>query len=188
MSLREWPRRAGAAAIIAGVLTLVYVGFVLAEAQLFQTTFRVSDAPPSRSVARSSFALPEGTGLGRLRIPRIGMDTAIAEGESGSVLRKGAGHLTDSSWLGEPGNIVLAGHRDTVFRSLREIEVGDVINLVSRDRHAWYEVASTAIVAPEDLSVLESSSSNTLTLITCYPFGFFGPAPDRFVVRAAEIR
>jgi sortase A len=194
MSARSWTRKAGAVAATAGALTLMYVGFVLAEAKTFQATFHLSDAPSAVAIAASSSsstaaaAIPDGTGLGELRIPRLGMNIVVAQGDSRNVLRRGAGHLADSPWLGQAGNIVLAGHRDTVFRSLRDIKVGDVINVVSPDEQAWYQVASTVVVAPDDLTVLQPSAGNTLTLVTCYPFGFFGSAPNRFVVRATEIR
>ncbi len=188
MSVQSLVARAGAVAVAVGALMLMYVAFVLAEAKTFQATFHVADAPSSDSVTTSATNIADGIGLGELRIPRIGMDVVIAQGDSRDVLRRGAGHLSDSSWLGESGNIVLAGHRDTVFRALRQIQIGDVINIVSADRRAWYQVASTVVVTPDDLSVLKPSSGSTLTLITCYPFGFFGSAPNRFVVRATEIR
>jgi sortase A len=83
-------------------------------------------------------------------------------------------------------NIVLAGHRDTFFRPLKGVRLGDAITLKTQNGDFEYAVQSTAIVAPTDVQVLQSTSGRTLTLITCYPFSYVDPAPDRFIVRARE--
>jgi sortase A len=132
--------------------------------------------------------LIEGAPIGQVRVDRIGMKALVSQGESEAVLRIGAGHLADTSWAGQPGNIVLAGHRDTVFRPLRKIQKGDVIDLSTDSGVSHYRVVSTAVVPPTDLSVLEPTAGNTLTLVTCYPFTFIGSAPERFVVHAVEVR
>jgi sortase A len=82
---------------------------------------------------------------------------------------------------------VLAGHRDTFFRSLKDVRAGDAITLRTRTADFAYVVESTAVVSPSDIHVLEPTGGHTLTLITCFPFTYVGPAPDRFVVRAREI-
>jgi sortase A len=132
--------------------------------------------------------LIEGAAIGEIHIARLGLSEVIGQGESAAVLRRGVGHLADTAWLGERGNVVLAGHRDTVFRSLRDIQPGDRIDVLAAHALVHYEVQSTVVVSPATLSVLEPSEGNTLTLITCFPFGFIGAAPERFVVRAREIR
>lgn len=162
-----------------GLGTLLYVGMVLVQA-------RAATSAPVPSLERPRALVP-GESLGQLRIERLGLKAAIGEGERASVLRRGVGHLADTPWIGQDGNVALAGHRDTVFRSLRKIQTGDVIEIDTANRSVRYRVEKMAVVAPDDLSVLESSDHNTLTLITCYPFAFFGSAPDRFVVRAREI-
>ena len=88
---------------------------------------------------------------------------------------------------GDTGNMVLTAHRDTFFRPLRNIREGDVITLETAGGQYQYEVESTAIVPPTATEVLRSSGKQELTLITCYPFYFVGPAPERFVVRAHKI-
>jgi LPXTG-site transpeptidase (sortase) family protein len=89
---------------------------------------------------------------------------------------------------GEPGNVVIAGHRDSFFRPLRNVQLGDDIFLDTRYGRFHYRVTSIDVVNPHDLSVLEPTDTATLTLITCYPFWVLGNAPDRFIVRAASVQ
>ena len=171
--------------VCVGLAALVYVGVVVAQ------TMTATAAPlkPVHTLGpgETRRVLVTGERLGQIRIERLGLKAAISEGERASVLRRGVGHLQDSAWIGQGGNVALAGHRDTVFRSLRNIRTGDVIEIVTAERSVSYKVDQTAVVSPEDLSVLKPSGRSTLTLITCYPFWFFGSAPDRFIVRAQEI-
>ena len=173
-------RTGGTVAVGLGLAALLYVGVTMAQAM---TASLAPIAPVDRRQP-----LVAGQKLGQLRIERLGLDTAISEGERASVLKRGVGHLRDTPWIGDGGNVALAGHRDTVFRSLRKIQSGDVIEIDTADRTVRYLVDKTDVVSPDDLSVLKSSGRSTLTLITCYPFTFFGSAPDRFIVRAREIR
>jgi sortase A len=172
-------RIAGTAAVVLGLGALLYVGVVMTQAMT------ASSAPIAK--LDRSVPLVAGQKLGQLRIERLGLDAAISEGDRASVLKRGVGHLHDTPWIGQGGNVALAGHRDTVFRSLRRIENGDVIEIDTADRTIHYRVEKTAVVSADDLSVLQPSGRSTLTLITCYPFTFFGSAPDRFIVRAREI-
>jgi sortase A len=80
--------------------------------------------------------------------------------------------------------VVLAAHRDTFFRPLRKIRIGDKVRVHAQDRDSTYVVESTKVVEPRDTYVLKPTTEPALTLITCYPFRFVGSAPDRFVVRA----
>ena len=179
MSASRVIRFASTGVICLGLAALVYVGVVVG-----QTMAATSEAIKPVDTRRPFVA---GETLGQIRIERLGLKAAISEGERASVLRRGVGHLQDSAWIGQGGNVALAGHRDTVFRSLRKIETGDVIEIATAERSVRYRVDKTAVVSPDDLSVLKPSGRSTLTLITCYPFSFFGSAPDRFIVRAREI-
>jgi sortase A len=176
---RRFLRFASTVISCAGLAALVYVGVVVGQ------TMAATSVVPKPIDGRRPFVA--GETLGQLRIERLGLKAAIAEGERASVLRRGVGHLQDSAWIGQGGNVALAGHRDTVFRSLRKIQAGDVIEIATAERSVRYRVDKTSVVSPGDLSVLKSSGGSTLTLITCYPFSYFGSAPDRFIVRAREI-
>jgi sortase A len=172
-------RIVGTAVAWLGLVVLLYVGVVLAQT-------RQAAAAPLRPIAAGQ-PLVVGQPLGQIRIERLGLEAAITEGERGSILKRGVGHLSDTPWIGQGGNVALAGHRDTVFRSLRKIRPGDVIEITTADKAVRYSVDRTTVVQPDDLSVLKPLGRSTLTLITCYPFSYFGSAPDRFIVHATEI-
>lgn len=122
--------------------------------------------------------------LGLLTIPAVDTRVVVFEGTDERVLDVGAGRVPGTARLAGPGNRAIAAHRDGFFRGLRNIKPGDEISI----RHAGgvdvYAVTQTSIVSPDDVSVLEETSTPAVTLITCYPFYFVGDAPERFIVRA----
>lgn len=130
--------------------------------------------------------LDPGT-FGRIEIPRLGLKAIIREGADEGTLARAVGLVPGAAQPGESGNVVLAGHRDTFFRPLRRIRVNDRIRVVVPPHEYEYRVDSLRIVAPEETSVLESKGFEELTLVTCYPFRFVGPAPDRFIVSATRV-
>ena len=141
-----------------------------------------------RHLAAATRAEMERTGLiGRLEVPRLGLAVIVEEGVDKGTLRHSAGHLPGTPLPGEPGNVVVAAHRDTLFRPLKDIRKGDEVRFVTPDGSFQYEVVKTEIVRPSDTDVLASGSEGEATLITCYPFGFIGPAPERFVVQATRM-
>jgi len=123
-------------------------------------------------------------GLTRISIPKINLDAVIMEGTSHKSLTLGPAHLRDSALPGDPGNSVLAAHRDTFFRHIYELKPGDDIFVERNGQHYHYVVTGKRVVQPADLSVLDTTSESRLTLITCYPVYFIGPAPGRLVVIA----
>src|SRR5438132_1431247 len=123
-------------------------------------------------------------GLTRISIPKINLDAVILEGTSHKSLTLGPAHLRDSALPGDPGNSVLAAHRDTFFRHIYELKPGDDIFVERNGQHYHYVVTGKRIVQPADLSVLDTTPEARLTLITCYPVYFIGPAPERLVVFA----
>jgi sortase A len=125
--------------------------------------------------------------VGVLTIPRVDMSVAIVEGDDDQALRIGAGHLPDTPLPWGKGNAAFAGHRDSFFAPLAQVRGGDEISLTTRRGILHYRVVVMTIVSPDDLSVLGTSNDADLTLITCYPFGYLGPAPQRFVVQAERI-
>ncbi len=134
--------------------------------------------------APSSFE--EGAPLGQIAVPRLGLSSAILEGTSDHTLQLSVGHVRGTARPGQAGNICLAGHRDSFFRPLRRITPGDEIWIRSPEGPSVYRVVETRIVGREQTSVLAPESVDVLTLVTCYPFEFFGSAPERFVVRAVR--
>ena len=122
--------------------------------------------------------------VGRIEIPRLGISAIIAEGTDSRTLRRAVGHVPSTALPGDLGNIVLAGHRDSFFRALRGVQAGDQVRITTEDGVYDYRVDSTDVVGPERTDLLAASDVTTLTLITCYPFNYVGPAPDRFIVRA----
>src|SRR5262245_21388847 len=121
-----------------------------------------------------------GEWLARLEAPSVEMQTTVLEGTDNGTLNRGAGHIEETPLPGQIGNIGIAGHRDTVFRPLRKIQIGDPLQLTTRDRIYRFQITSTTIVDPKDVHVLDPTREPTLTLVTCYPFEFIGNAPRRF--------
>ena len=120
--------------------------------------------------------------LTRIRVPKIGMDAIVVEGASVKELSEGPGHMRETAEPGEAGNAVITGHRDTFFRHIYELTKGDQIQVQRNGRNFTYEVTSQKIVKPEDISLINPTTDSRLTLITCYPTYYIGPAPKRLVV------
>ncbi len=137
-------------------------------------------APPLPFTSSSAVAPP----LGRIEIPSVGVSAIVEEGESDATLSESVGHLTGTALPGERGNVALAAHRDTYFRDLADIQKGDEVYFTTATAIFKYRVEDVRIVDPSDVSVLSPSTDSRLTLITCYPFHYIGPAPKRFVVVA----
>lgn len=126
--------------------------------------------------------------IGRIAIPRLVISAIVKEGVDYRTLGLAVGHIPATAMPGETGNVGLAGHRDNLFRNLKDVAQDDEITLTTLDNTYTYRVASFSIVNPEDVSVLAPrDGEKTLTLITCYPFYFVGHAPKRFVVRARQV-
>ena len=139
--------------------------------------------PPPAGPAGAAAAAPRRV-IGRIDIPRLGVSTIIKEGEDARTLQLAVGHIRGTALPGAAGNIGLAGHRDTFFRRLEGIEVGDVIRLVAPEGAFTYAVERTSIVEPDDVWVLDPTPDPALTLVTCFPFTYVGSAPQRFIVHA----
>ena len=130
----------------------------------------------------------DGDLFGRLEVPRLGLSVMVLEGDSAAVLRSAAGHVpgTDGPERRD-GNVAVAGHRDTFFRPLRAIRPGDEVTLATAGGTFRYAADSIRVVAPADVAVLDRVGRPVLTLVTCYPFGYVGHAPKRFVVQAHRL-
>jgi sortase A len=196
--LRRFLRGINIALFAAGVTLLLYCAFVLADGWAFQRRERrqleqlvadrkdaVREAPLRASQPRPATA--QGGLIGRIEIPRLGLSAMVMEGTSKKNLRHAVGHITGTALPGDQGNLGISGHRDTFFRPLRNIRLDDVITLTTPLGEYRYRVISTKVVPPSDTTVLDSIGNEILTLVTCYPFYFVGPAPGRFVVWAERV-
>jgi sortase A len=134
--------------------------------------------------ARRRAAVAPGTWLARLEAPAIGLSVTVLEGADNRTLMRAAGHVEETAFPGEAGNIVIAGHRDTIFRSVGNLHAGDILVLKTSGYTYRYRITATRIINPAEVEVLGPTAHRVLTLVTCYPFSFIGHAPQRFIVRA----
>lgn len=202
MSRRSVVVWSGRLLIAVGVLALLTAGFFYLQSALFQRAsnrafdrLRAAHRSPAASQVRAALdtgsgaalfpaGVPTGAEVGRIQIPSLHLSAIILQGTGAGTLRRAVGHYPGSALPGQGGNVVLAGHRDTFFRPLRHIRRGDRIILETARATVDYRVETTAVVSPSDVAVLAPSAGNILTLVTCYPFYYIGPAPHRFIVRA----
>src|SRR5690606_16781789 len=122
-----------------------------------------------------------------LEIPRIGLQAIVLRGSDRTILDVAVGHVDGTAWPGDGGHAALAGHRDTFFRPLKHVEVGDAVRFTSRDGVRQYRVTAIRIVEPTDVQVLDAGLGPMLSLVTCYPLTYLGRAPLRLVVQARPL-
>lgn len=126
-----------------------------------------------------------GDTIGLLHIPKIKSELAIVEGTDPNDLKKGVGHYKGSYYPNENGQIVLSGHRDTVFRRLGELKIGDALEVEMPGKTYIYEITHTKIVDSKDKSIITlQNKEEELILTTCYPFSYVGNAPKRYIIYA----
>jgi len=175
-----------------GLVALGYATYVVVDARRYQAVERQQfddrqDDPRHDGIVAAAIAPVDGHAIGAIQIPRIGLSAVVAQGDSTLTLRRAVGHLADSSLPGDAGNVVLAAHRDGLFRPLKDIRAGDAITLTTSRGAFAYVVESTSIVSPTNIDALRPHGGRTLTLVTCFPFSYLGSSPERFIVRAREI-
>jgi sortase A len=200
----QWTQRG---LLACGVLLLGFCGFALVDAWMFQRRESADldrllrgrgvmsagtaqpASLPSRKALSPQAAPPAAVDglIGRLQIPRLQLSMMVVEGVGGKALRRAAGHIPGTALPGRPGNVGLAGHRDSFFRPLKDLRIKDVIQLSTLEGDFKYEVESIVIVEPDNVAVLAASEENTLTLVTCYPFSYVGAAPRRLIARARQV-
>jgi sortase A len=146
----------------------------------------VPDTPETRAATEPAIVHPVKLGetLAKLSIPRLDAELYVVEGDGAKELRRGPGHLAGTALPGANGNCVIAGHRDTHFRVLKDIREGDDIVLQTSTGQYLYRVKRMSVVMPDNTSALQPTSTPELNLITCYPFYYVGSAPKSFVVEA----
>jgi sortase A len=137
---------------------------------------------------KSALAQHGPSALGILRIPTSHIEAPIFEGADDLTLNKGVGLIPGTDPIGSAGNAGIAGHRDGFFRGLKDIKVGDRIEIETATKPLVYVVDRLVIVDPQDVSVLQDRGQPVLTLVTCYPFYVLGSAPKRFIVEATLLQ
>ena len=123
--------------------------------------------------------------LAVLRIVKIHLEVPVFNGTDEPILNRGVGRIIGTAKVGDSGNLGIAGHRDGFFRGLKDVTTGDTVQLETADGTQDYVIDSIKIVEPSDVSVLQKGPSDSLTLVTCYPFYFIGSAPQRYIVHAS---
>jgi sortase A len=174
-----------------GTVALSWVGFHFMSAAWFDRQAREALASmrqaPQSQAAPTPDTMGVGEPIGTLEITRVGLAGVVIEGDSDAVLDRAIGHLPDTPLPWKDGNSALAAHRDTIFRPLKGVRLGDVLRLKTPHGDFDYRVTETLIVKPDEVWVLDPTPVTTLTLISCWPFNYIGHAPERFIVRAVRI-
>ncbi|ADU31895.1 class D sortase [Evansella cellulosilytica] len=182
--------------ILAG---LIFVG--TAGYQIYQTNAAQKDALDSaREIVNRStderknltepveFEPDHGETIGILYIPKLDAELPIVAGTDEDDLDRGVGHFTGTGFPTQERQILLSGHRDTVFRNLGDLEIGDIFEVQMEYGTFQYEIEETFIVDADDRTVIDYSiDEEVLTVSTCYPFGFIGNAPDRYILNAKPV-
>lgn len=190
-------RLAGGALVVAGVMLLSTVGVRYAQGAVARDAARRAwtEASVHQDIARLRASLdvqgadptpPAGAPVAHLVIPRLGLDEVVVEGVEDLQLTAGPGHLPGSAMPGQPGNAVISAHRDRHFNRLKSLKVGDTLTTEYGQKKVTWRVSGMRVVGRR-APALFSTAEPTLTLTTCWPIGFFGPAPDRLIVTALPV-
>jgi sortase A len=177
-----WKKYLPTALLVLGALLLGYVGtqyyaMYSAQKHLAAAWEKQNSAPHT---AETAAVVDDG--LIRVEIPKINLDAMVVEGSSRKQLKIAPGHITTTPIPGESGNSVITAHRDTFFRHIYELTKGDEIMVRRNGQVFKFQVTGKKVVDPDDVSVLNPTTDTHLTLITCYPTYYIGPAPERLVV------
>jgi sortase A len=183
--------------LLIGLVCLGYFAYTWANQSVYQAY--QNWAFDQQKAGRSSESMPlpaDGSVIGRVNIGRLNLSAVVRQGVDEGTLKEAVGHVPSTAMPGQAGNFAIAAHRDTLFRGLKDIKLGDTIMFESQKGDYHYEVAATKIVKPSDVSVLRpdggglvpldkgAAPPKLLTMITCYPFYYVGAAPKRFIVEA----
>lgn len=172
-----------------GYLMLHKISFQIAANRMLQQRISAARAETEQRVKQPTLAvtsLRSGEMIGRLEIPRIHLSVIVLEGADSGTLDIAAGHIPGTALPGTNGNVGIAAHRDTFFRSLRDIRPNDRLTFSTPHGISEYAVDKTEVVDPDDIEVLRETADAELTLVTCYPFNYIGAAPKRFIVHASQ--
>ena len=185
--------------VLGGTTALGWAGVDSAQAAIARDRARSAwEAREARSAVLASSALPDlapaghvppapGAPIARLRIPRLGLDEVVVEGVDDDALDAGPGHMPQTPLPGFAGNSVLSAHRDRHFRQLDEVGIGDTVVTESDAGRVTWVVTGRRIVS-RDARAIKPTAEPVLTLTTCWPVRFLGPAPDRLLLTAKPVQ
>jgi sortase A len=172
---------------VLALIAIVYLG-CFGYITTRRTLYQISATQNFERAPQPTHSAPTGPVLlGRITVPRLELTAMVNEGVDEGTLALAVGHIPGTALPGSTGNVAVAAHRDTFFRPLKDLRANDEIDFTTDQGEFRYRVTSMRIVNPDNVEVLRSSSEPELTMITCYPFEFFGHAPKRFVVQARQI-
>lgn len=123
--------------------------------------------------------------LGVLEVASVGLKVPVYSTDTELTMDRGAGVIDGMAYPHELGNIGIAGHRDGYFRVLKDVKVGDKLELQTLKGLKQFTVSDVQVVEIADTHLLQDTEEQTVTLVTCYPFYFVGHAPQRFIVTAS---
>ncbi len=188
-------RTLGAAFVAAGAAVLLYVGYRYASGAIERDSARAAwsaleahraGAGASLTSAPAHTTYVTGALVGRLMIPAVTLDEVIAEGVGDDELDAGPGHFPGTASPGEPGNAVISAHRDRHFHSLGRVVIGDTVITETRTARTTWVITARKIVGRYEPSLFPSATPE-LTLTTCWPIRYIGPAPDRLILTAKPV-
>ncbi|GEN89177.1 class D sortase [Oceanobacillus sojae] len=188
-------KRFGAIFIIIGVICLGVFGYqFLGHQQSQKQSLAQAEEKINQEVglvgdrnAIETFEVEDQEAFATLEIPKLGKTLPVVEGTDPDALEKGVGHLSNSVHPDQDEQILLSGHRDTVFRDFGELELGDTFVVNMPYGEYTYEIRDTEIVPEDDTFVIGEMGEEVLVVTTCYPFHMVGNAPDRFVAYAYPV-
>lgn len=149
--------------------------------------FELVEKAKANPIEKKDFVPNFGDAAGMLVIDKIEANLPIVEGTSEDDLKKGIGHYEGTSYPLDDDQIMLSGHRDTVFTRIGELDIGDILTVQMPYGEFEYEIVNTKIVDADDRSIIVPHDEEVLTVSTCYPFGYIGHAPDRYIIDAKPI-
>ena len=176
---------AGAAAI--GTWACSWLSLTIWQAWQSHQFDQHRSVPQTQTQTQTQTHFEDGAIVGRLAIPRLRVRAMVREGDTDHTLSIALGHIPGTAFPGQIGNVGIAGHRDSLFRGLRDVSADDEITFETPRASYIYRVESTQIVEPEHTEVLKPGPTRELTLVTCFPFEYVGSAPYRFIVKARLI-
>src|SRR5690625_4313792 len=181
--------------MFAGFIFIAFGGYQLIKTEQAQSksleeaqTLIANKKDSPDPISAEDFSPDHGETVGLLHIPKLEADLPIVEGTDEDELDKGVGHYAGTAYPFQNDQIVLSGHRDTVFRRMGELEIGDILTVQMEYGERDYEIVDTKIVDADDRTIIvPTAPDEVLTVTTCYPFSFIGSAPDRYIITALPV-